>query len=99
MPIHFLRLISYLEEYISGRNLSVERQVELGSSSSIAENLVENEVVNGLVEHGVEVEARVEMQEDKTLTAKAIPNHIHFWTPEFEKLLDRWKPKPPPERS
>jgi catechol 2,3-dioxygenase-like lactoylglutathione lyase family enzyme len=31
---------------------------------------------------------RVEMQEDKTLTAKAIPNHIHFWTPEFEKLLD-----------
>lgn len=31
---------------------------------------------------------RVEMQEDKTLSAKAIPNHIHFWTPEFEKLLD-----------
>jgi catechol 2,3-dioxygenase-like lactoylglutathione lyase family enzyme len=31
---------------------------------------------------------RVEMQEDKTLSAKAIPNHVHFWTPEFEKLLD-----------
>lgn len=31
---------------------------------------------------------RVEMQEDKTLTAKAIPNHIHFWTPEFTTLLD-----------
>lgn len=31
---------------------------------------------------------RVEMQEDKALSAKAIPNHIHFWTPEFEKLLD-----------
>ena len=31
---------------------------------------------------------RVEMQEDKTLSAKAIPNHIHFWTPEYEKLLD-----------
>jgi catechol 2,3-dioxygenase-like lactoylglutathione lyase family enzyme len=31
---------------------------------------------------------RVEMQEDKTLTAKAIPNHIHFWTPDYEKLLD-----------
>jgi catechol 2,3-dioxygenase-like lactoylglutathione lyase family enzyme len=31
---------------------------------------------------------RVEMQDDKTLSAKAIPNHIHFWTPEFEKLLD-----------
>jgi catechol 2,3-dioxygenase-like lactoylglutathione lyase family enzyme len=31
---------------------------------------------------------RIEMQEDKTLTAKAIPNHVHFWTPEFEKLLD-----------
>jgi catechol 2,3-dioxygenase-like lactoylglutathione lyase family enzyme len=31
---------------------------------------------------------RIEMQEDKTLSAKAIPNHIHFWTPEFEKLLD-----------
>ncbi len=31
---------------------------------------------------------RVEMQEDTTLSAKAIPNHIHFWTPEFEKLLD-----------
>jgi len=31
---------------------------------------------------------RVEMQEDKTLSAKAIPNHVHFMTPEFEKLLD-----------
>ncbi|HUR32923.1 MAG TPA: VOC family protein [Vicinamibacterales bacterium] len=31
---------------------------------------------------------RVEMQEDKTLSAKALPNHIHFFTPEFEKLLD-----------
>lgn len=31
---------------------------------------------------------RVEMQEDKTLTARALPNHIHFQTPDFEKLLD-----------
>lgn len=31
---------------------------------------------------------RLEMQEDKTLAAKAIPNHIHFQTPDFEKLLD-----------
>ncbi len=31
---------------------------------------------------------RVEMQEDKTLSAKALPNHVHFMTPEFEKLLD-----------
>ena len=31
---------------------------------------------------------RVEMQEDKTLTAKAIPNHVHIWHPEFEKALD-----------
>lgn len=31
---------------------------------------------------------RVEMQEDKTLSAKALPNHIHFQTPDFEKLLD-----------
>ncbi|MBS1817655.1 MAG: VOC family protein [Acidobacteria bacterium] len=31
---------------------------------------------------------RVEMQEDKTLPAKAIPNHIHFFTPQFESLLD-----------
>jgi catechol 2,3-dioxygenase-like lactoylglutathione lyase family enzyme len=31
---------------------------------------------------------RVEMQEDKTLSAKAIPNHVHFLTPDFEKLLD-----------
>jgi catechol 2,3-dioxygenase-like lactoylglutathione lyase family enzyme len=31
---------------------------------------------------------RIEMQEDKTLSARAIPNHIHFLTPEFEKLLD-----------
>jgi len=31
---------------------------------------------------------RLEMQEDKTLSAKAIPNHIHFLTPEFERLLD-----------
>ena len=31
---------------------------------------------------------RIEMQEDKTLTAKAMPNHVHFLTPEFTKLLD-----------
>ncbi|HUU34235.1 MAG TPA: VOC family protein [Vicinamibacterales bacterium] len=31
---------------------------------------------------------RIEMQEDTTLQAKAIPNHIHFWTPEFVQLLD-----------
>ncbi len=31
---------------------------------------------------------RIEMQEDKTLSAKAIPNHVHFLTPQFEKLLD-----------
>jgi catechol 2,3-dioxygenase-like lactoylglutathione lyase family enzyme len=31
---------------------------------------------------------RVELQEDKTLTAKAIPNHVHFVTPDYEKLLD-----------
>lgn len=31
---------------------------------------------------------RIEMQEDTTLTAQAIPNHIHFWTPDFVSLLD-----------
>jgi catechol 2,3-dioxygenase-like lactoylglutathione lyase family enzyme len=31
---------------------------------------------------------RIEMQEDVTLAAKAMPNHIHFQTPDFEKLLD-----------
>ena len=31
---------------------------------------------------------RLEMQEDTTLSAMAIPNHIHFVTAEFEKLLD-----------
>lgn len=31
---------------------------------------------------------RVEMQEDKTLAAKALPNHVHFLTPEFTSLLD-----------
>jgi catechol 2,3-dioxygenase-like lactoylglutathione lyase family enzyme len=31
---------------------------------------------------------RLEMQEDKTLTVKAIPNHIHFFTPDYAKLLD-----------
>jgi catechol 2,3-dioxygenase-like lactoylglutathione lyase family enzyme len=31
---------------------------------------------------------RIEMQEDTTLSAKALPNHVHFLTPEFEKLLD-----------
>ena len=31
---------------------------------------------------------RIEMQEDKTLSAVALPNHIHFMTPDFEKLLD-----------
>jgi len=31
---------------------------------------------------------RIEMQEDKTLSAKAMPNHVHFMTPDFEKLLD-----------
>jgi len=31
---------------------------------------------------------RLEMQEDPSLTAKAIPNHIHFFTPDNAKLLD-----------
>lgn len=31
---------------------------------------------------------RIEMQEDTTLTAKAIPNHVHFWTPDFVQSLD-----------
>jgi len=31
---------------------------------------------------------RVEVQEDKTLTVKAAPNHIHFQTSDYEKLLD-----------
>lgn len=31
---------------------------------------------------------RLEMQEDKTLSVKAIPNHIHFQTPDYLKLLD-----------
>lgn len=31
---------------------------------------------------------RLEMQEDKTLSAKAIPNHIHFQTPDYLTLLD-----------
>lgn len=31
---------------------------------------------------------RIEMQEDTTLSAKSIPNHIHFWSPEFVQLLD-----------
>ena len=31
---------------------------------------------------------RVEMQEDTTLSAKAIPNHVHFFTPDYVKLLD-----------
>ena len=31
---------------------------------------------------------RIELQEDKTLSAKAVPNHIHFWSAEFVTLLD-----------
>ena len=31
---------------------------------------------------------RIEVQEDKTLTVKAAPNHIHFLTPDYVKLLD-----------
>lgn len=31
---------------------------------------------------------RIEMQEDTTLDVPAVPNHIHFWTPEFVTLLD-----------
>jgi catechol 2,3-dioxygenase-like lactoylglutathione lyase family enzyme len=31
---------------------------------------------------------RIEMQEDTTLTAKAIPNHVHYWSPDFVKALD-----------
>jgi len=31
---------------------------------------------------------RIEMQEDKTLSAKALPNHVHILTPDFAKLLD-----------
>jgi catechol 2,3-dioxygenase-like lactoylglutathione lyase family enzyme len=31
---------------------------------------------------------RLEMQEDPSLPVKAIPNHIHFWTADYRKLLD-----------
>ena len=31
---------------------------------------------------------RLEMQEDKTLGVKAMPNHVHFFTPDYVKLLD-----------
>jgi catechol 2,3-dioxygenase-like lactoylglutathione lyase family enzyme len=31
---------------------------------------------------------RIELQEDKTLTVKAAPNHIHFWSADYVKLLD-----------
>jgi predicted enzyme related to lactoylglutathione lyase len=31
---------------------------------------------------------RLEMQQDTTLTAKAAPNHIHFFTSDYVKLLD-----------
>jgi catechol 2,3-dioxygenase-like lactoylglutathione lyase family enzyme len=31
---------------------------------------------------------RLELQEDKTLSAKAIPNHIHFFTDQYTSLLD-----------
>jgi catechol 2,3-dioxygenase-like lactoylglutathione lyase family enzyme len=31
---------------------------------------------------------RVELQEDKTLTVKAAPNHVHLWTGDYVKLLD-----------
>lgn len=31
---------------------------------------------------------KIEVQEDKTLTVKAAPNHIHFLTPDYVKLLD-----------
>ena len=31
---------------------------------------------------------RLEMQEDKTLAVKAIPNHVHFYTSDYAKLLD-----------
>jgi len=31
---------------------------------------------------------KIEIQEDKTLKVKAVVNHIHFLTPDYEKLLD-----------
>ena len=31
---------------------------------------------------------RLEMQQDATLTVKAVPNHVHFFTPGYEKLLE-----------
>jgi len=31
---------------------------------------------------------RIELQEDTTLPVKAAPNHIHFMTPDYVKLLD-----------
>src|SRR5262245_14717785 len=31
---------------------------------------------------------RIEMQQDTTLTAKALPNHVHFFAPDAAKLLD-----------
>jgi predicted enzyme related to lactoylglutathione lyase len=31
---------------------------------------------------------RLELQEDKTLTVKAVPNHVHFFTADYKALLD-----------
>ncbi len=31
---------------------------------------------------------RLEMQQDRTLTAKAVPNHVHFFTADYAALLD-----------
>ncbi|HVF16369.1 MAG TPA: VOC family protein [Steroidobacteraceae bacterium] len=31
---------------------------------------------------------RLEMQEDVSLSVKALPNHVHFFTPDYAKLLD-----------
>ncbi len=41
MPTRIYRILNILEEYISGRDLSAEMQVELGSSSSLKQELVD----------------------------------------------------------
>ena len=41
MPTKINKLLNRLEEYISGRDISAEMQVELGSTSSIERNLID----------------------------------------------------------
>ena len=69
------------------RNLAEMRQTLQGMGLQVQDSFTGAEGFQNAYVLGLDG-LRLEMQEDKTLTEKAIPNHVHFFTPDATKLLE-----------